>query len=135
MNHDIESAYGVLTEPATLTIQRRLSGPIERVWACLTDSELRSRWLASGVMDLKVNAPFELVWRNNELTDPPGKAPDRFTGEHRMQGLAWRLNHRTGWCLPGPAVVMCASNLPSRAIPFCSRSPTIACPTAAPCAP
>ena len=70
----------------SLTIKRRLPGPVERVWAYLTDSELRSRWLASGVMELKVNAPFELVWRNNELTNPPGKAPDWFTGEHRMQG-------------------------------------------------
>ena len=86
MNQDTESAYGVLTEPATLTLKRRLPGPIERVWAYLTDSELRSRWLASGVMEMKANAPFELVWRNNDLTDPPGKAPDWFTGEHRMQG-------------------------------------------------
>ena len=26
-------AYGVLTEPATITLQRVLPGPIERVWA------------------------------------------------------------------------------------------------------
>jgi uncharacterized protein YndB with AHSA1/START domain len=43
-------AYGVLTEPATLKIQRLLPGPIERVWAYLTDSELRRRWLAAGEM-------------------------------------------------------------------------------------
>ena len=34
-------AYGVLSEPATLTIQRFLPGPIERVWAYLTESEWR----------------------------------------------------------------------------------------------
>ena len=34
-------AYGVLTEPQTLKIERLLPGPIERVWAYLTDSELR----------------------------------------------------------------------------------------------
>ncbi len=27
---------------------------------------------------MKVGAPFELVWRNDELTDPPGKRPDGF---------------------------------------------------------
>jgi len=32
-----QSAYGVLSEPATLRIQRRLPGPIERVWAYITD--------------------------------------------------------------------------------------------------
>ena len=86
MTSNFDSAFGVLTEPATLTIQRRLPGPIERVWAYLTDSDLRSRWLASGVMAMQAEAPFELVWRNNDLTDPPGQAPDWFTGEHRMQG-------------------------------------------------
>jgi uncharacterized protein YndB with AHSA1/START domain len=33
--------YGVLIEPATLKIQRLLPGPVERVWAYLTDSDLR----------------------------------------------------------------------------------------------
>ena len=77
--------YGVLTEPATLKIQRLLPGPIERVWAYLTESELRRKWLAAGEMDMKVGAPFELVWRNDELTDPPGQRPPGFGPEHRMQ--------------------------------------------------
>jgi len=78
-------AYGVLTEPATLTIQRLLPGPIDRVWAYLTQSDLRRKWLASGQMELKVGAPFEFVWRNSELTDPPGERPSGFADEHRMQ--------------------------------------------------
>ena len=43
-------AYGVLTEPATLKLERLLPGPIERVWAYLVDSGLRRQWLASGEM-------------------------------------------------------------------------------------
>jgi len=58
------NAYGALTEPATLTIERLLPGPIERVWAYLTESELRRKWLAAGPMEMKVGAPFEFVWRN-----------------------------------------------------------------------
>jgi uncharacterized protein YndB with AHSA1/START domain len=77
--------YGVLTEPTTLKIQRLLPGPIERIWSYLTDSEMRRKWLAAGVMQEKAGAPFELVWRNSELTDPPGKRPDGFGEEHRMQ--------------------------------------------------
>jgi len=77
-------AYGRLTEPTTLTIQRILPGPAERVWAYLTDSELRRRWLAAGDMELKVGATVELVWRNAELTDPPGRRPEGFGEEHRM---------------------------------------------------
>src|SRR5512132_2001373 len=71
-----KDAYGVLVEPTTLKIERVLPGPIERVWSYLTDSEMRRKWLASGEMELAVGAPFELVWRNDELTDPPGQRPD-----------------------------------------------------------
>jgi uncharacterized protein YndB with AHSA1/START domain len=79
-------AYGMLTEPATLKIQRLLPGPIERVWAYLTESDLRRQWLAAGQMEMKAGAPFEFVWRNDELTDPPGQRPPGFSEEHRMQG-------------------------------------------------
>lgn len=84
--------YGVLTEPATLKVQRLLPGPIERVWAYLTESELRRQWLAAGRMEMKVGAPFELVWRNDELTDPPGKRPPGFQDEHRMQSRITELD-------------------------------------------
>lgn len=84
--------YGVLTEPATLRIQRLLPGPIERIWAYLTESDLRRQWLASGGMEMKIGAPFELVWRNDELTDPPGQRPPGFPEEHRMQSRITELD-------------------------------------------
>lgn len=77
--------YGTLIEPATLNIQRLLPGPIERVWAYLTENDLRRKWLAAGQMEAKAGAAFELVWRNDELTNPPGKRPAGFGEEHRMQ--------------------------------------------------
>ena len=84
--------FGVLTEPATITIQRFLPGPIERVWAYLTESDLRRQWLAAGQMEMKVGAPFELVWRNNELTNPPGKRPEGYGDEHRMESQITELD-------------------------------------------
>src|ERR1700730_6974914 len=78
-------AYGALIEPATLKIQRLLPGPIERVWAYLTESDLRRQWLAAGHMEMKVGASLELVWRNDELTNPSGQRPPGFSDEHRMQ--------------------------------------------------
>ena len=78
-------AYGMLTEPATLTIRRLLPGPVERVWAYLTESDLRRRWLAAGTMELRAGAPCELVWRNDELSDPPARRPAGFSEENRMQ--------------------------------------------------
>jgi uncharacterized protein YndB with AHSA1/START domain len=89
---DAPDAYGVLTDPVTLKIQRCLPGPIERVWAYLTESDLRRQWLASGEMEMKVGASFELVWRNDELTDPPGERPSDKSIEHRMKSRITELD-------------------------------------------
>lgn len=78
------AAYGTLIEPTVLKMERLLPGPASRVWDYLTKSELRRQWLASGDMDLKPGAEFEFVWRNDELTDPPGARPDGMNVENRM---------------------------------------------------
>jgi uncharacterized protein YndB with AHSA1/START domain len=77
--------HGTLTEPTTLRIQRILPGPIERIWAYLTESDLRRRWLAAGDMKLEIGAPFAFTWRNDELTDPPGIRPEGMSADHRME--------------------------------------------------
>jgi uncharacterized protein YndB with AHSA1/START domain len=84
--------YGVLTEPATLKIQRLLPGPIERIWAYLTESDLRRQWLAAGQMEMTVGTPVELVWRNGELNDPPSQRPAGFSEEQRMQSRVTELD-------------------------------------------
>lgn len=98
-----DDSYGELSEPATLTIHRLLPGPIERVWAYLTDSDLRRQWLAAGDMELRVGAPFELVWRNDELSDPPSKRPEGFSAEHRMQSSVTEVDapHRLSFTWQG----------------------------------
>ena len=127
-------AYGALTEPATLTIQRLLPGPIERVWAYLTESDLRRQWLAAGEMEMKVGAPFELVWRNDELTDPPGERPDGLRRgaphaepDHRARSAAQARLHLAATAATSP------SSWSRRAARCCSPSSTAACPTARPC--
>jgi uncharacterized protein YndB with AHSA1/START domain len=77
-------AYAVLTGPTTLQIQRVLPGPIERVWAYLTESALRQQWLASGDIADKIGGAFDLTWRNDELTNPPGRRPDGMSAENTM---------------------------------------------------
>ena len=77
--------YGELIEPASLRLERLLPAPPGKVWAYLTDSELRRQWLASGDMVLEPGAPFEFVWRNDELTDPPGRRPAGFEAQHIMK--------------------------------------------------
>lgn len=85
-------AYGVLTEPSTLEIQRLLPGPVERVWAYLTESDLRRQWLAAGEMEMRVGAEFEFIWRNDALTDPPGRRPSGHSEEHRMRSRIVELD-------------------------------------------
>jgi uncharacterized protein YndB with AHSA1/START domain len=77
--------YAAQPDSTTLRIQRLLPGPIERVWAHLVESELRRKWFAAGDMKLESGAPLELVWRNDELTDPPGHRPEVHSKENRMQ--------------------------------------------------
>jgi uncharacterized protein YndB with AHSA1/START domain len=76
-------SLGLLAPDNTLRIQRRLPGPIERVWAYLTDSDLRRQWLASGTMPLQAGASFELVWRNDELSRSAAERPEGFSAESR----------------------------------------------------
>jgi uncharacterized protein YndB with AHSA1/START domain len=86
------NAYGVVTEPATVRLQRMLPGPIERVWSYLTESELRGQWLATGNMDLRVGGKVELVWHNDDLTGRREDRPPEFTKEeYRQESLITRL--------------------------------------------
>jgi uncharacterized protein YndB with AHSA1/START domain len=78
------AAYGQLAEPTVLKLERLLPGPVERVWSYITESDLRRQWMASGDMDLTPGTEFEFVWRNDELTDPPGVRPEGMSAENRM---------------------------------------------------
>jgi uncharacterized protein YndB with AHSA1/START domain len=76
--------YGTLSDSSTLTIHRWLPGPVERIWTYLTDSDLRRKWLAAGDMPLASGASMELVWRNDDLSDPSDPRPPGFPEEQRM---------------------------------------------------
>lgn len=82
---DRDDSFGRLTEPTTLSIQRVLPGPVERVWAYLTESDKRRQWLAAGDMTLQAGAPFKFTWRNDELTTPSGQRPEGWPEEHSME--------------------------------------------------
>jgi len=70
--------YGMIIETGTLRIQRLLPGPIERVWAYLTESDKRATWLAAGEMKLENGAQVELVFRNSELTGEHEQTPAKY---------------------------------------------------------
>ena len=75
-------AYGTLVGEYALQMKRSLAGPIERVWAYLTESDLRRQWFAAG--DMRPGERFELTWRNHEFTDDGASPPDGMPEEHSM---------------------------------------------------
>lgn len=74
----VASEYGVVTEPRTLRLERVLPGPIERVWAYLTESEKRGKWLASGDMETREGGQVKLVFHNTKLSAHDDPIPERY---------------------------------------------------------
>ena len=84
--------YGVVTDDATLTLERLLPGPIDRIWSYLIDSDLRRQWLAAGAVEEKVGAPITLTWRNDNLACPPSQRPEGASAEHSMEAEVLELD-------------------------------------------
>ena len=65
--------YGVVLESGAVRFERLLPGPIERVWAYLTEGEKRATWFAGGDFDLRPGGEAKLLFKHSEITDeaPP----------------------------------------------------------------
>lgn len=70
--------FGVIPEPGTVRFERLLPGPIERVWAFLTESDKRGTWLASGEMELRVGGRVALHFRHTDLSPVKEPTPERY---------------------------------------------------------
>ncbi len=70
--------YGEAIGKEAVRIERLLSGPIERVWAYLTESEKRGKWLACGEMELRVGGKVRLNFLHSSLTPHQEPIPERF---------------------------------------------------------
>jgi uncharacterized protein YndB with AHSA1/START domain len=62
------SAYATVTGPATVRLERVLPGPIERIWAYLTEPDKRAKWLAGGPLELRVGGAVELRFHHADLS-------------------------------------------------------------------
>src|SRR5690606_41554986 len=69
------NAYGVQAAPDTVRMERLLPGPIERIWAYLTEPEKRKKWLAGGEMEMRVGGKANLFFHHSEITTEP--TPER----------------------------------------------------------
>jgi uncharacterized protein YndB with AHSA1/START domain len=84
------SEFGVMPEARTLRIRRVLPGPIERVWAYLTESDKRAKWLASGPMELNVGGRVELTFHHSDLAAQPEPTPEKYR-KHEGRGFEGRI--------------------------------------------
>jgi uncharacterized protein YndB with AHSA1/START domain len=73
-----ESSFAVALEPGTLRLERLLPGPIERVWAYLTESDKRAQWLAAGEMEPRVGGSITLRFDHAKLSAHQAPPPERY---------------------------------------------------------
>lgn len=79
--------YGTLVTPDTLRIEREVRGPVERVWAFLTEPDKRKTWLAVGGVEPCVGGTVEHVFRNAELTGEARGPVDEYPMDSKV--LVW----------------------------------------------
>lgn len=72
------SDFGTILESGTIRFERMLPGPIERVWAYLTESDKRGKWLATGAVQPWVGGGVELHFRHADLSPQAEEIPDKY---------------------------------------------------------
>ena len=79
-------------EPGTVKLERLLPGPVERVWAYITESDKRAKWLAAGEWDLRVGGKAVMKWNNAGLPNA-GPTPPEYNGRGigQFEGVITRL--------------------------------------------
>ncbi len=86
--NDINLKPGTSPAQATVRLERMLPGPIERVWAYITDADKRKTWLAGGIFDLRVGGKADLHFDHSNITSE--KYPDG-KGKHVSAGRITRI--------------------------------------------
>jgi uncharacterized protein YndB with AHSA1/START domain len=78
--------YGTITQAGAIRFERLLPGPVERVWAYLTESDKRGKWLASGAVEPRVGGQVELHFRHADLSPQKEPVPDKY--KQKLEGGA-----------------------------------------------
>lgn len=73
-----ENAPGTREAVDTVRFERLLPGPIEEVWAWLTQAERRALWLAGGELPAREGENFQLEFDHNSLSPDEVVTPERF---------------------------------------------------------
>ena len=65
---EINERHGEFPTPGEVRFVRLLPGPIERVWAYLTDPEKRATWFVGGAMELRPGGRAQLFFRHANIS-------------------------------------------------------------------
>lgn len=79
---------GVLLDASTIRFERLLPGPIERVWAYLTESEKRKTWIASGDYELRKGGKTHMHFQHRNISSATTQPPEEFRKIHD-DGHSW----------------------------------------------
>lgn len=70
--------FGERIDAHTVRFERLLPGPVEKIWAYLTDGQKRAEWFAGGALPSKVGETFQLKFKHSDLSPNKAPPPDRF---------------------------------------------------------
>lgn len=75
---------GVLLDAGTIRFERLLPGPIERVWAYLTESDKRKQWIAAGDFELRKGGRTHLFFHHKNISKTDRDVPAEFKKVHEI---------------------------------------------------
>ena len=84
----MNDGHATVLSPTEVRFERLLPGPIETVWAYLTDSKKRGEWFASGPMEPRVGGKATLRFKHSDLSPHKAPPPERFK-EMDAKGHEW----------------------------------------------
>jgi uncharacterized protein YndB with AHSA1/START domain len=90
--------YGEVLESGAVRFERLLPGPIERVWAYLTEGDKRATWFCGGQTEPRKGGKIDLFFKHSQITDePPPESHRKMNDEGALMSgtvTAWEPPHR-----------------------------------------
>lgn len=93
----MNNKYGIFKEPETIQFERLLAGPIDRVWAYLTESDKKGKWLAAGDVEPRVGGKVDLYFKHDNLSESDDPIPEKYKS---MEDGAYSTGRITQWDPP-----------------------------------
>jgi uncharacterized protein YndB with AHSA1/START domain len=85
MSNITQTEFAAVPARGTVVVKRVLPGPIDRVWAYLTEPEKRAKWFAGGAMDLRIGGEVKLYFDHSNITDEP--TPEKHKCHTNLESL------------------------------------------------